>query len=53
MCEDIDAGRPTVIRRPDSEHTRHYLELAENVAAKSMFLDGKARPEAINFSMVD
>ncbi|MCL4165710.1 UNVERIFIED_CONTAM: hypothetical protein GTU68_025671, partial [Idotea baltica] len=50
--EDIDAGCPTVIRRPDSEHTRHYLELAENVAAK-MFWTGKARPEAINFSMVD
>ncbi|MCY9828317.1 iron-sulfur cluster carrier protein ApbC [Vibrio chagasii] len=50
--EDIDAGCPTVVRRPDSEHTRHYLELAENVAAK-MFWTGKARPEAINFSMVE
>jgi ATP-binding protein involved in chromosome partitioning len=50
--EDIDAGCPTVVRRPDSEHTHHYLELAENVAAK-MFWTGKARPEAINFSMVE
>ncbi|KAB0290151.1 iron-sulfur cluster carrier protein ApbC [Vibrio fortis] len=50
--EDIDAGMPTVVRRPDSEHTRHYLDLAENVACK-MYWTGKVKPEAINFSMVE
>ena len=52
MRQDIDAGVPTVERRPDSEHTRQYLELAESISSK-MYWSGKAKPEAINFSMVE
>ncbi|NOH95381.1 iron-sulfur cluster carrier protein ApbC [Vibrio sp. 99-70-13A1] len=52
MRQDIDAGVPTVERRPDSEHTRQYLELAESLSSK-MYWSGKAKPEAINFSMVE
>jgi len=52
MREDIDAGTPTVVARPDSEHTAIYLDLAERVCA-SMFWQGKVKPESIMFTMVE
>ncbi len=38
--------------RPDSEHTRHYLELAENVAAKCSGQEKRDR-KRLTFLMVD
>lgn len=52
MREDIDAGKPTVAARPDSEHAAVYIQLAERVCA-SMYWQGKAKPESIMFTMVE
>ncbi|EGQ7945629.1 iron-sulfur cluster carrier protein ApbC [Vibrio parahaemolyticus] len=52
MREDIDAGVPTVVRRPDSEHSGYYKQLADRVCS-TMFWQGKAKPDAISFTMVN
>ncbi|MDC0612688.1 iron-sulfur cluster carrier protein ApbC [Vibrio sp.] len=44
--EDIDEGHPTVIRRPESEHSQMYLELAELLASQ-LFWQGKVKPDEI------
>ncbi|CCN73023.1 iron-sulfur cluster carrier protein ApbC [Vibrio nigripulchritudo] len=46
--EDLDAGKPTTVARPNSEHAHIYRELAETVISK-MFWQGKAKPDAISF----
>lgn len=46
MREDIDAGKPTVAARPDGEHTRLYLGLAEQIASK-LYWSGNVKPETI------
>ncbi|PJC88183.1 iron-sulfur cluster carrier protein ApbC [Vibrio sp. HA2012] len=46
MREDIDAGRPTVVARPESEHAQLYLALAERIASK-LYWSGKVKPETI------
>ncbi len=40
LCEDIDAGVPTVARRPDSEHSGYYKQLADRVCS-TMFWQAK------------
>lgn len=52
MREDIDAGIPTVARRPDSEHAGYYKQLADRVCG-TMYWQGKAKPDAISFTMVN
>ncbi|PFG55802.1 ATP-binding protein involved in chromosome partitioning [Vibrio sp. ES.051] len=52
MREDIDTGIPTVARRPESEHAGYYKQLADRVCS-TMFWQGKAKPEAISFTMVN
>ncbi len=52
MREDIDAGIPTVARRPESEHAGYYKQLADRVCS-IMFWQGKAKPDAISFTMVN
>ncbi|MBW3696534.1 iron-sulfur cluster carrier protein ApbC [Vibrio sp. T187] len=52
MRQDLDSGIPTVIKRPDSEHTATYLALAEKVCSK-MYWQGNAKPESINFTMLE
>ncbi len=49
MREDIDAGKPTVYARPDSEHAQIYLQLAEKMAS-SMYWSGSAKPKSIPFT---
>jgi len=49
MREDIDAGTPTVVSRPESEHAQIYSLLAENIASK-VYWSGKAKPEIIPFT---
>ena len=34
LREDLDAGQPTVVRRPDSEFTRLYRNMAATIAAR-------------------
>ncbi|WP_367987000.1 iron-sulfur cluster carrier protein ApbC [Vibrio sp. NTOU-M3] len=51
MREDIDCGKPTVAARPESEHAKQYLELAQNVCSR-LYWQGKAKPESILFTMV-
>ncbi|MGF1755201.1 iron-sulfur cluster carrier protein ApbC [Vibrio makurazakiensis] len=51
MREDIDAGTPTVVKRPESTHSALYMELAERVCSK-MYWQGKAKPESISFTML-
>lgn len=51
MREDIDCGKPTVASRPESEHAKQYLELAQNVCSR-LYWQGKAKPESILFTMV-
>lgn len=43
---DLDAGVPTVVARPDSEHTERYLALAQRVCA-TLYWQGKPKPESI------
>jgi ATP-binding protein involved in chromosome partitioning len=52
MREDIDAGIPTVARRPNSEHAGYYKQLADRVCC-TMYWQGKAKPDAISFTMVN
>ncbi|MDF2153902.1 iron-sulfur cluster carrier protein ApbC [Vibrio sp. CAU 1672] len=52
MREDIDAGTPTVIRRPGSEHAGYYTSLADQVCS-TMYWQGKTKPDVINFKMLD
>jgi ATP-binding protein involved in chromosome partitioning len=49
--EDIDAGHPTVVARPESPHTQIYLNLAEQVASR-LYWSGKVRPETIPLTQV-
>ena len=51
LREDLDAGQPTVIRRPDSEFTGLYRELAGRVAAQ-LYWNGEVIPEDIAFRAV-
>jgi ATP-binding protein involved in chromosome partitioning len=46
MREDIDAGKPTVAARPDSEHAQIYKLLAEKIASR-LFWSGSVRPMSI------
>lgn len=50
--EDIDSGKPTVIARPESEHSAIYLDLAERICA-SLFWHGSVKPDPISFTVVD
>ncbi|PMH46825.1 sodium:proton antiporter [Vibrio sp. 10N.286.49.B3] len=52
LREDIDQGKPTVIARPDSEHSLLYRQLADRVACQ-LYWQGEEKPEAINISMVE
>ncbi|MEF1285558.1 iron-sulfur cluster carrier protein ApbC [Vibrio sp. M250220] len=52
MREDIDRGEPTVAARPESEHGRQYLTLAEAVSSR-LYWQGKAKPDSILFTMVE
>ncbi|MFC0139929.1 iron-sulfur cluster carrier protein ApbC [Erwinia mallotivora] len=48
LREDLDDGQPTVVRRPESEFTDMYRELAGQVAAQ-LFWRGEVIPENIAF----
>lgn len=52
MREDIDVGMPTVARRPESEHAGYYKQLADRVCS-TMYWQGKSKPDAISFTMVN
>lgn len=52
MREDIDSGKPTVVARPNSEHAKYYLDLADSVCSR-MYWQGKEKPDAIPLTMVD
>lgn len=52
LREDIDAGKPTVVARPDSEHSAIYLDLAERICA-SLYWHGSVKPDPISFTVVD
>ncbi|WP_159738220.1 iron-sulfur cluster carrier protein ApbC [Vibrio atypicus] len=52
MREDIDKGCPTVVARPESEHTHQYLALAEAVCSR-LYWHGKTKPDSIQFTMVE
>ncbi|MEF1288746.1 iron-sulfur cluster carrier protein ApbC [Vibrio sp. M260118] len=52
MREDIDNGTPTVAARPDSEHGKQYLALAEAVSSR-LYWFGKTKPDSIMFTMVE
>lgn len=45
--EDIDAGTPTVISKPDSEHAGVYRQLAQNVASQ-LYWSGQPIAEQIS-----
>ncbi|WP_047045163.1 iron-sulfur cluster carrier protein ApbC [Vibrio mexicanus] len=49
--EDIDGGKPTVVARPDSEHTSIYMALAEKVCA-NLYWQGKEKPKAIDITVL-
>ena len=51
LREDLDAGTPTVIRRPESEFTALYRQLAGNVAAR-LYWQGQVIPQDIAFRAV-
>lgn len=51
LREDLDDGQPTVTRRPDSEFSRLYRQLAGQVAAE-MFWQGEEIPTDIPFRPV-
>jgi ATP-binding protein involved in chromosome partitioning len=44
--EDIDSGKPSVVARPESEHTHAYRDMASTVASK-LYWQGETRPEQI------
>ena len=48
LREDLDNGEPTVIRRPESEFTGLYRQLANRVAAQ-LYWQGEVIPEDIAF----
>ncbi|CAK9885382.1 MAG: Iron-sulfur cluster carrier protein [Candidatus Erwinia impunctatus] len=48
LREDLDQGQPTVIRRPESEFTASYRQLAGRVAAE-LYWHGEVIPESIAF----
>ncbi|KOO11374.1 sodium:proton antiporter, partial [Vibrio xuii] len=50
--EDIDNGKPTVAARPDSEHAKQNMALAQSTCAR-MYWKGKEKPESILFTMVE
>ncbi|CAH0525388.1 iron-sulfur cluster carrier protein ApbC [Vibrio hippocampi] len=50
--ESIDNGVPTVVADPAGEHSQIYLNLAQKVCA-DMYWTGKAKPESIQFTMVN
>ncbi|EJL6393921.1 iron-sulfur cluster carrier protein ApbC [Vibrio navarrensis] len=52
MREDIDAGVPTVCRRPESEHAQRYYQLAERICS-ALYWQGKAKPETILYTRLD
>ena len=51
LREDLDLGEPTVVRRPDSEFTALYRELAGRVAAQ-LYWQGEVIPQDIAFRAV-
>lgn len=51
LREDLDDGEPTVVRRPDSEFTRLYRQLAGQVAAQ-LYWEGEVIPDDIAFRVV-
>ncbi|PKH20124.1 iron-sulfur cluster carrier protein ApbC [Enterobacterales bacterium CwR94] len=51
LREDLDMGEPTVIRRPDSEFTTRYRQLAGQVAAQ-LYWQGEVIPGDIAFRAV-
>jgi len=51
LREDLDAGKPTVISRPDSEFTAIYRQLAGRVAAQ-LYWQGEVIPADIAFRAV-
>jgi len=51
LREDLDDGEPTVVRRPDSEFTWLYRQLAGQVAAQ-LYWDGEVIPDDIAFRVV-
>ncbi len=46
LREDIDAGIPTVAARPESEFSRNYVDIVEQIAAR-MYWSGKVDVEMI------
>ncbi|MEJ4044863.1 iron-sulfur cluster carrier protein ApbC [Erwinia sp. SLM-02] len=48
LREDLDDGEPTVVRRPESEFTALYRQLAGGVAAR-LYWQGEVIPEDIAF----
>jgi ATP-binding protein involved in chromosome partitioning len=51
LREDLDDGQPTVVRRPDSEFTAMYRQLAGAVAAQ-LYWQGEVIPADIAFRAV-
>ncbi|WP_117233273.1 iron-sulfur cluster carrier protein ApbC [Vibrio maerlii] len=51
LREDIDNGAPTVVSRPESEHSERYLDLAERVCSQ-LYWQGKVKPDSIMFTEV-
>ncbi len=51
LREDIDNGAPTVVSRPESEHTQRYLDLAERVCSQ-LYWQGIVKPDSIMFTEV-
>ncbi|SFN32256.1 ATP-binding protein involved in chromosome partitioning [Izhakiella capsodis] len=51
LREDLDYGQPTVIRRPDSELTTLYRQLAGRVAAQ-LYWRGEVIPDGIAFRAI-
>ena len=51
LREDLDEGQPTVIRRPDSEFTALYRQLAGRVAAQ-LYWQGEVIPGDIAFRVL-
>ncbi|MGF1775824.1 iron-sulfur cluster carrier protein ApbC [Vibrio nomapromontoriensis] len=50
--ESVDNGAPTVVASPQGEHAAIYRMLAERVCA-DLYWSGKAKPESIQFTMVE
>ncbi|WP_077520166.1 iron-sulfur cluster carrier protein ApbC [Salinivibrio kushneri] len=49
--EDIDAGTPSMVARPDSEHAAVYRQMAATVASQ-LYWQGETRPEQISVQTV-